>query len=87
MWNVDSVRLEAVLVSVQDSCTVCAKCTIAQKCFGRTRRYSYVTRLKWKLDSVCLEILLILTLARCTVYAECTIGLDVVLDAPNGTPR
>ena len=46
-----------------------------------------MTMLKWKLVSVRLEILLILTLARCTVYAECTIGLDVVLDAPNGTPR
>jgi hypothetical protein len=27
MWNVNLVRLEAVLVSVQDRCTVCAKCT------------------------------------------------------------
>ena len=26
-WNLLSVRLETVLVSVQDRCTVCAKCT------------------------------------------------------------
>jgi hypothetical protein len=28
MWNLVSVRLEIVLVSVQDWCTVCAKHTI-----------------------------------------------------------
>jgi hypothetical protein len=28
MWNLISDRLEIVLVSVQDRCTVCAKCTI-----------------------------------------------------------
>jgi hypothetical protein len=27
MWNPISVRSEIVLVSVQDRCTVCAKCT------------------------------------------------------------
>jgi hypothetical protein len=34
-----------------------------------------------------LEIVLILTLDRCTVSAECTIGLEIILDAPDGTPR
>ena len=33
MWNVDSVCLEAVLVSVQDRCTVCAKRTIGSETF------------------------------------------------------
>jgi hypothetical protein len=33
MWNLISVRLEIVLVSVQDSCTVCAKLPEAQKSF------------------------------------------------------
>jgi len=28
LWKLVSVRLEIVLVSVQDRCTVCAKCTI-----------------------------------------------------------
>ena len=28
MWNLFSVHLEIVLVSVQDWCTVCAECTI-----------------------------------------------------------
>ena len=33
MSNLVSVRLETVLVSVQDRCTVCAKHTMAQKSF------------------------------------------------------
>ena len=33
LWNLISVHLEIVLVSVQDMCTVCAKRTIAQKSF------------------------------------------------------
>jgi hypothetical protein len=39
------------------------------------------------LDSVCLEILQILMQERCTVCAERTTGSEIILDAPNGTPR
>jgi hypothetical protein len=46
-----------------------------------------VARLKWKLISVHLEIMLILTQDRCTICAERTIGLEIVMDAPIGTPR
>ena len=31
MWNLVLVHLETVLVSVQDRCTVCTKCTIASE--------------------------------------------------------
>jgi hypothetical protein len=31
-------------------------------------------------------IVLILTQDRCTIYAEHTIGLEIILDAPDGTP-
>jgi hypothetical protein len=51
--------------------------------FGRTRWYSEVTRF----ISVRLEIVLIMTQERSTVCAERTIGLEIVLDAPDGTPR
>ena len=54
---------------------------------GRSRWYSKVTRIKWKLDSVRLEIVLILTQDRCTVCVEHTMSSEVVLDAPDGTPR
>ena len=46
-----------------------------------------MTRLKWKLNSVYLEIVLILMQDRGTVWAEHTIGTEVILDAPDGTPR
>jgi hypothetical protein len=44
-------------------------------------------RLKWKLVSVRLEIMLILMEGMCTVYAKHTIGSEIILDAPDGTPR
>jgi hypothetical protein len=44
-------------------------------------------RLKWKLVSVHLEIVLILMQDGCTVCAERNIGSEIILDAPNGTPR
>jgi hypothetical protein len=31
MWHLVSVRLEIVLVLVQDRCAVCAKCTIGSE--------------------------------------------------------
>jgi hypothetical protein len=37
--------------------------------------------------SVRLEILVMLTQGRCTFCAECTTGLEIILDAPDGTPR
>ena len=46
-----------------------------------------VMRLKWELDSIYLEIVLIFVQDRCTVCAERTIGSEIILDAPDGTPR
>ena len=46
-----------------------------------------MTRLKWKLISVHLEIVLIFMQDRCKVWDEHTIGSEIVLDAPDGTPR
>ena len=37
--------------------------------------------------SVHLEMMLVLVQDRCTVCAKRTIGSDIVLDAPDGTPR
>jgi hypothetical protein len=41
----------------------------------------------WKLDSVNLEIVLILTQDRCTICAEGITGSEIILVAPDGTPR
>jgi hypothetical protein len=55
--------------------------------FGHNRWYSYVTWAKWKLISVYLEIVLNSTQDGCTVCAERTIGSEIILDAPDCTPR
>jgi hypothetical protein len=60
MWNLISVHLEIVLVSVQDRCTVCAKCTIGSEIID-TRFVHGVRR----------------------TYHR----LEIVLDAPDGSPR
>ena len=39
------------------------------------------------LTSFRLEIVLVLVQDRCMVYAKCTIGLQIGLDATDGTPR
>jgi hypothetical protein len=44
-------------------------------------------RLKWMLISIISEIVLILTQDRCMVCVERTIGSEIILDAPDGTPR
>ena len=55
-----------------------------------------IWRFKWKFVLVCLEtvlvsirleIVLILMLDWCTVCTEHTIGSEIILDAPDGTPR
>jgi hypothetical protein len=43
--------------------------------------------LKSKLVSVSLETVLVSVQDRCTVCAKCTIASEIVLDAPDGTPR
>ena len=46
-----------------------------------------MTRIKWKVVSVLLEIVLTLMEDRSTVCVERTIGLEIILGAPDGTPR
>jgi hypothetical protein len=55
--------------------------------FGRTRWYALVMMLKWRLVSVCLKIMLMLMQDTCKFCAKRTIGSEIVLDAPDGTPR
>ena len=55
--------------------------------FGCTRYNSLVARVMSNHVSVRLEIVLILNQDRCMVCAERTIGSEIVLDAPDGTPR
>ena len=40
----------------------------------------------WNLTSFCSETMSVLVQDRCMVCARCTIGLQIVLEAPDGTP-
>jgi hypothetical protein len=73
IWNLALVCLETVLVSVQDMCMVCAKCTIVLETILEAPVGSLVKRLKWKLGLIYLEIVLILMQDRFTVCMEHTI--------------
>jgi hypothetical protein len=46
-----------------------------------------VTWVMWNLISVHLEIVLTLMQDRCTVFTKRTICSEIILDAPDGTPR
>jgi hypothetical protein len=83
MWNLISVHLETVFVSVQDRCTVCAKHTIASEIVLNAPDAAP----RWMLVSVCLEIVLFLTQDRFMVCAEHTTSSKIALDTTNRTPR
>ena len=86
MWNLTSLNLEIVLVSVQDRCMVCATCTIGLQIFldapDGTPRW-----VMWNLTSFHLEIVLVSVQDRCMVCATCTLGLYIILGALDGTTR
>jgi hypothetical protein len=46
-----------------------------------------VRRHKWKHVLVRLETMLVSVQYRCMIFAERTIGSEIVLDAPDDTPR
>jgi hypothetical protein len=47
---------------------------------------SWVMWLMWNLVSVCSVMVLVSKQDRCTVCVKRTIGLEIVLEAPDGTP-
>jgi hypothetical protein len=87
MWNLVSVRLEIVLVSVQDRCTVCTKRMIDSKNFGTHPMVLLVDKAHVEArfglfgDSSNLDTRFVNVLHQDTTSSE--IGLD----APDATPR
>jgi hypothetical protein len=58
-----------------------------KNCFRHTRWNCSVTWAMWYLISVYLLVVLIWTQYWSTVCAQRTIGSEIILDAPDGTPR
>jgi hypothetical protein len=86
-WKLGLVLSEIVLISTQDRRTVCIERTIGQKLFWTHLMELLGTWVMWNLTSLRLEIVLVSVQDRCMVCARCTIGLEIILDAPDGTPR
>jgi hypothetical protein len=86
-WNLVTVHLEIVLISMPCRCTVCTKRTIGSEIFldapDCTPRWRGSNE---RLILTCLEIVLISAQDRCTVCAECTTGMEITLGTPDGTP-
>jgi hypothetical protein len=83
-----SVHLQIVLTLTQDRCMVCIEHSIRLKIVvGWTRWISMVTLVMWNLISVHLEIVLLSVQDSCMVCSKHTIGSEIILDAPDGTPR
>ena len=90
IWNLASFRLETVLVSVQDRCMVCARRTDEDINTDDASASTPVpiagplTRARARKIN---HQVLILMQDWCTVCVERTISSEIVLDAPDGTPR
>jgi hypothetical protein len=76
-WNLDLVRLELVLILMQDRHTLSAECTTSSEIILDT--LNVTTRwVVWNIILVQFEIVLVLVLVqdRCTVCAKHTIGSE-----------
>ena len=91
----DETQVEARLGPFEDSANLDARLEHGlrrtyhrlRNCFGHTRWNSLVMCIIWNLSSFRLEKVLVSVQDRCIVCARCTIGLQIVLDAPDGTTR
>jgi hypothetical protein len=86
MWNLVSIHLETVLVSVQDSCTVCAKRTTGLEIIldAPDGTLDDVGHVKSRFDPFG-DVLLSVQVGW-TDCAKRTIGSEIILDTPDGTP-
>jgi hypothetical protein len=87
MWNLVLVRLETVLVLVQERCTVCSKCTIATEIVLDAPDGTPSSKAQVEAHFSPFGIVLILTQDSCTVWAKRSMPSETILDAQKGTPR
>ena len=87
MSTLVSIRLEMMLVLLQDRCTVCAKHTMAQKSFWTHQMVLLCNEGQVEARFGALGDSANLDIDRCTVCAKRTISSEIILDAPAGTPR
>jgi hypothetical protein len=86
-WKLISVYLEIVFISTQDRCMVCTERAIGSKIVLGASDGT-----PWDMGQVeaCFgpfEDTINLGAREVQVYTKCTTSLDIILVAPNGTPR
>jgi hypothetical protein len=86
-WKLVSVHLEIVLIMTQDRCTICVERVMGSKSFWMLSiellaDVGHVESLFFSFGTVSM-----LVQDRCIVCVKHTIGLEIVLDAPDGTLR
>ena len=86
MWNLVSVHLETVLMSVQHRCMVCAKCIIGSEIVLAHPMVLLCDEAQVEARFGPLGDSANPNADRCTVCAKCTIGSEIILDTPHGTP-
>jgi hypothetical protein len=89
----DEAQVEAQFGAFRDSVNLDAICVHGLhqmyhrlKNHFRHTRWNLMTCIRWNLVSIRLEIVLASVQDRYTVCITRTIGLEIVLDAPDGTP-
>ena len=87
MSNHVLVCLEMVLVSVQDRCMICAKCTIGSETILDAPMVLLGDEAQVQARFGLFRDSTSLIQDRCTVCTERTIGSKIILDTPDGTPR
>jgi hypothetical protein len=92
----DSVRMDIVLILTQDSCTVCAERTTGSAIILDApkgdedqveARFRPECTIASEVILVHLEIVLVSLQDRCSVCTKHTVGSEIILDAPDSTPR
>jgi hypothetical protein len=81
------VHLEIVLISAQDRCVVCAKCTMAWKSFWAQAMVLLGDVGQVEAHFSPFGNVLMLAQDRCTVCAKCTMAMEIILGTHDGTPR
>ena len=84
-WKLILVGLEIVLILTLDGCMVCNECTIGSKSHFLIEHLGDKAQEEARL--IHLEIVLVSVQYRCMVCAKRTICSEIVLDAPDETPR
>jgi hypothetical protein len=86
----DEAQVKAQFSLFGDSANLDARLHGLRRMHHRLRNRFGRTQVMWDMSNlilVHLDIVLVSVQDRCIVCAKCSIGTEIILDAPDGTPR